>query len=166
MQNIAGRMTAWGRFARLIGRKSACGVGCLDLFSSCAASVTTDTMTEHMTTIGGIVIPSTPRCDDRHAHPTWNRVRSNGRRRDAVSERPGTTFQIRHNILLVSVGALHVSYISFDHALDGELPSIRSGCACRKSHPAISMVQSAQHRTTDHASRVFGGAQYRSVLVQ
>jgi hypothetical protein len=34
------------------------------------------------------------------------------------------------------------------------------------SHPAILMVQSAQDRTTDNASRVFGGARYRRVLVQ
>jgi hypothetical protein len=39
-------------------------------------------------------------------------------------------------------------------------------CAYRKSHPAILMVQSAQDRTTDNASRVFGGARYRRVLVQ
>jgi hypothetical protein len=48
------------------------------------------------------------------------------------------------------------------------------GAGCRikprwpfpKSHPAILMVQSAQDRTTDNASRVFGGARYRRVLVQ
>ena len=39
-------------------------------------------------------------------------------------------------------------------------------CAYRKSHPAILMVQSAQDRTIDNASRVFGGARYRRVLVQ
>jgi hypothetical protein len=39
-------------------------------------------------------------------------------------------------------------------------------CAYRKSHPALLMVQSAQDRTTDNASRVFGGARYRRILVQ
>jgi hypothetical protein len=41
-----------------------------------------------------------------------------------------------------------------------------TACAYRKSHPAILMVQSAQDRTTDNASRVFGGARYRRILVQ
>jgi hypothetical protein len=41
-----------------------------------------------------------------------------------------------------------------------------ASCAYRKSHPAILMVQSAQDRTTDNASRGFGGARYRRVLVQ
>ena len=44
--------------------------------------------------------------------------------------------------------------------------TIQLTCAYRKSHPAILMVQSAQDRTTDNASRVFGGARYRRVLVQ
>ena len=45
-----------------------------------------------------------------------------------------------------------------------QLPEL--ACAYRKSHPAILMVQSAQDRMTDNASRVFGGAGYRRVLVQ
>jgi hypothetical protein len=46
------------------------------------------------------------------------------------------------------------------------MPKMKRACAYRKSHPAILMVQSAQDRTTDNASRVFGGARYRRVLVQ
>jgi hypothetical protein len=45
-------------------------------------------------------------------------------------------------------------------------PLVGPGCAYRKSNPAILMVQSAQDRTTDNASRSFGGARYRRVLVQ
>jgi putative transposase len=39
-------------------------------------------------------------------------------------------------------------------------------CACRKSNPAILMVQSAQDWMADNAARSFGSARYRRVLVQ
>ena len=42
----------------------------------------------------------------------------------------------------------------------------RFGCAYRKSHPAILMVQSGQDRAADNASGCFGGARYRPVFVQ
>jgi len=77
---------------------------------------------------------------------------------------------------LISVFFSHDAVLAHDHEhpeLKKWFESLKSGkgpccdgCAYRKSHPAILMVQSAQDRTTDNASRVFGSARYRRVLVQ